>query len=124
MEELLLAALRDNQRQAVNLNTDQLFSGRDSQGNFLPDYSPRSVALGKPAGPIRLYDTGDFYNGFFIRAERFPIEIDSRDSKTAQLKIRYGGDIFGLDKEDLREFVRVYVLPGYQKAIRRVILLR
>lgn len=125
MEELTLQSIRDNEQQATNANTDQLFSGVDSLGFELPPYSKRSVQVfGKPEGPIRLFDTGNFYRGFFIKAKQFPIEIDSTDSKTNKLVVNFGLDIFGLTKANLEDFSRSYVLPTLQEKIRSFLGLR
>lgn len=119
MENELLAIVNDNETTATNLNTDQLFQGEDSRGDKLPDYSATSVnVFGKPSGPIRLFDTGDFYRGFFVHADKFPVVFDSRDSKRDELAKNFGNDIFGLQKQNIKELARVYVLPDLQKFIR------
>lgn len=119
MENELLAIVNDNETTATNLNTDQLFQGEDSRGDKLPDYSATSVnVFGKPSGPIRLFDTGDFYRGFFVHADKFPVVFDSRDSKRDELAKNFGNDIFGLQKQNIKELAQVYVLPDLQKFIR------
>lgn len=118
----LLKIVRDNEERITAMNTDQLFSGKKSDGLNLPDYSRVSVEVyGKPAGPIRLYDEGDFYRGFFLRADKFPVIFSSRDHKTEMLQNDFGITIFGLTGENKRELLQVYlkgqVLTLYKKLL-------
>ena len=121
----LLVIVKQNEEVATNLNTDQLFAGKDSEGNDLPDYSKRSVEVfGKKAGPWRLFETGDFYRGFFTNTDRFPIVFGSHDQKTgkiadALLSKGHNPDlIYGLQKQNLANFNKNYVLEGVQKFSR------
>jgi hypothetical protein len=89
----------------------------------MPDYSPVSVELyGKPDGPIRLYDEGDFYRGFFVQADNFPVILGSRDSKSEMLKNEFGKEIFGLTKENTRELSQVYLKRDLQEYYRQILL--
>lgn len=130
-EKSLLKIIKDNQKTAINLNTDQLSTGTRSDGKKLPNYSKASVELyGKPDGPIRLFDEGDFYNGFFLHTDRFPVLFDSSDEKTTMLvegekigiftKGGYGKEIFGLDKDDKSTFVQD-IKPEVQDFYRSLI---
>lgn len=111
MEDEVLGIIKNNENVATNLNTDQLFSGEDSTGAKLPEYSATSVnVFNKPAGPYRLFDTGDFYKGFFVRTDKFPVVFGSTDRKTDKLTRELGYGIFGLQKQNLKEFSRSYVL--------------
>jgi hypothetical protein len=120
IDKTILKSFSDNQEAATNLNTDQLFQGKEATGGVLPDYSPRSVIVfGKPAGPMRLFETGAFYRGFFVKSDRFPIVFSSTDSKTDKLSQAFGAnEIFGLDKENIKDFSQSYVLPDLQKFVR------
>lgn len=119
METELLSIVKANEQVATNMNTDQLFKGEDSRGDSLPDYSERSVTVfGKPPGPMKLFESGDFYRGFFIEADKFPVVFYSSDNKADKLNKNFGNDIFGLQKDNLKEFARVYVLEDFQKFIR------
>lgn len=120
IDKSILKSFSENQEAATNLNTDQLFQGKEATGGVLPDYSKRSVEVfGKPPGPIRLFETGNFYRGFFVKADKFPVVFDSKDSKTDKLTQAFGQDeIFGLDKENIKDFSKSYVLPDLQKFVR------
>jgi len=110
VEKELLDAVKQNEDIIRDLNTeDQLFSkGIDSRGNQLPlPYAPMTIAIkqqkGQPTNRITLRDEGDFHKGFFVRADKFPIEIDSTDGKRSKLVAEWGEDIFGLTESNLFE---------------------
>ena len=131
MESELLIAVEENEETATNLNTDQLFRGEDSKGLKLPPYSRRSVEVfGKQAGPMTLFDTGDFYDVFFMKVDKFPLSIFSSDRKTGKIadlldsRGHKPDDIYGLQKANLTDWVRNYVLEDYQKRIRNFLGLR
>jgi hypothetical protein len=122
-EKAVLVIMADNESVITQRNTDQLFEGRRSDGSSLPDYSKTSVnVFGKPQGPIRLFDKGDFYDGFFVDAKEFPVLIGSKDEKTNELTERYGQNIFGLERANLKDTARAYILPSlgvwFKKLVR------
>src|SRR5690606_8033756 len=122
-EQMFLQIIASNEERITAMNTDQLFSGQRSDGSKLPDYSPVSVEVfGKPAGPIRLYDEGDFYRGFFLKTDRFPVLFDSRDSKTEMLVSDYGDKIFGLTQENKKDLVNNYIKDQVLAYYRKLML--
>ncbi len=125
LEAEVLAIIQNNDQVAINMNTDQLFSGKDALDKDLPDYSERSVTVfGKPEGPYKLFDTGDFYRGFFLYADKFPVVFSNSDQKTGKIadllasKGHNPEDIYGLNKTNLTDFSRSYVLPEVKKFFR------
>lgn len=125
VEKAMLKVVKDNDNIAIDLNTDsQLFDkGIDSKGNSLPGpYAPFTIdekkVKNQPTDRITLRDTGEFHDGFFMRTTSFPIEIDSSDSKTGELKSQWGDDIFGLTNESQSEF-NDHILPDVQDAYKR-----
>lgn len=125
LESQVLVIIKDNETVLTSMNTDQLFQGQDAKGKSLPDYSPTSVQVfGKPAGPMRLFETGDFYRGFFVKADKFPVVFESSDRKTGKIadllasKGEDPDDIYGINKDNLKDFNRSYVLPELGKFIR------
>jgi hypothetical protein len=125
LEDEVLSIIRENETTLTNMNTDQLFQGQDSKGKSLPDYSERSVQVfGKPSGPMKLFDTGDFYRGFFVRADKFPVVFESSDRKSGKIadllaaKGEDPDDIYGINKANLKDFSRNYLLPDLQKFLR------
>jgi hypothetical protein len=128
MREQALRSFRNHSARAAAMNTDQLFDGRLANGDTLPEYSFVSVQVyGKPAGPWRLYETGDFYNGWFVKADRFPIIFGSKDAKTLMIMRMVDAhkldpdEIFGLNKANFTELVRIYSLPDLQSWLRSAI---
>lgn len=127
IEDKVLQIVKDKEDVITNMNTDQLFEGKKSDGSIMPPYSKTSVEVfGKPEGPIRLFDTGDFYNGFILHTEKFPILFNSKDSKTFLLvegngyTKGYGENIFGLTEENKKDLTENYLkeeIQNYYKSI-------
>lgn len=119
--DLLLSmqvAMEETAREAVTQQKAQLQQGLRSDDSTLPDYSFRSIfQYGKPPGPIRLYDQGDFYSGFLFDVRQDIFILDSADEKTMMLKKRYGEDIAGLGTYAKRNWI-VSLKPVYIKEIK------
>lgn len=129
MEEKTLALVKVHENIATQLNTDQLYQGKDSKGKKLPEYSPASVGVfGKRPGAWQLFNEGDFYRGFFVRVESGRVLFDSSDTKTGMLlnKLDAKGfddptTIFGLNKANVKELSREFILPDIQGFVRKTI---
>ena len=125
-DEVYAESVVENEKHATELNRQQLFQGDRADGSEMPPYSFVSVNFfNKPNGPIRLYDTGDFYRGFIFASKtgkaQFPLFITSTDSKTNELQSRYGSQIFGLTSENMAGFAKVFVLPSLKKRIEAIL---
>ena len=97
---------REAQFEIIRLNTDdQLFDeGIRSDGTFLPDYSQRSVEeFGKPQGHIKLKDTGQFYQSFRVKVDKWGFFISADDTSIYDIPLTdtYGIDILGLTDENM-----------------------
>lgn len=111
--EVVINILMDYDYIVLDLNTEeQLRHGKYSDGTSLPDYSFVSVNVyGKPAGAIKLYDEGDFYDGFNLKKQgKDTAVISSSDSKAQKLEMRFGDKIYGLTPENFIEVRDFYVL--------------
>lgn len=101
-------ALRPLAGQIAELNQEQLKKGMRSDGSFLPDYSKRSVEeFGKPEGPIKLFDTGDFYKGINPVFDASGFTLQGKDSKTEYLQNGGGGNFsneFGFTGTEFRGY--------------------
>ena len=104
-------------------NILQLQKGQRGDGSFLPDYSPASVnRFGKPPGPIRLFDEGDFYRGIILKVFPNGIELQGRDIKTDMLQHIYGEGILDLTEESLERLKQDFVLELLQEKVERYLL--
>lgn len=107
---------------AEDLITDQLRRGTRSDGTELPDYSRVSVDVyGKDPGPIKLKDTGAFYQGIKVTAAGQVIDYTSTDSKTDDLELRYStgrGSILKLSEESRAEYF-LDLRPEFVDSIRK-----
>jgi len=91
----------------LRLNRQQLYNkGEDSKGESLGEYSPFTIeekrSKGQPFDRITLFDSGEFYNSFYIKVSGNEIEILSdpiKDDGTNLLR-EFGEDILGLTEED------------------------
>lgn len=93
---------------------EQLQRGERGDGSKLPNYSPVSVArFGKPAGPIRLLDQGDFYRGVTVYADDYGMVIVDTDEKTPMLTEKYGDEILELQDRSLEELKEDVILPNF-----------
>ena len=124
-EKAILNVVSLNDKKALNLNRDtQLFDeGSDSLGNLLsPPYTDLTILLktiaGQPSNRVTLRDSESFHNSFFMDASKFTVKIDATDSKTTELKEKYGEDIFGLDDESQSEF-NEQVLDDIQETLKK-----
>ena len=117
IENAIETSFRENDSVIEDLNIVQLQKG---DGETLPDYSPTSVEVyGKPAGPIKLFDEGDFYRGINLQAGASEAELTGKDSKTAELQFEFGEEIIGLSEESLEQFKNEYISPEIFEALKR-----
>lgn len=111
-------AMEETASDATKAQRDQLYQGLKSDGNLLPDYSIRSIVqYNKPAGPIKLYDTGDFYRGILIDVRGDLFVMESADSKSSMLQNRYGSEILGLGLTAKQSWI-VSLEPAFIKQIK------
>lgn len=121
-----LNIIRENEQEIVDLNKDQLESGKDADNNdIFPPYTRTTIAIKRAKGDIfnrvTLLDTGAFYNGFKIKiyGEGKPFNIFSTDSKSSDLQDKYGSSIFGLIKPN-EEYLNLNIIkPEIEKFIKK-----
>lgn len=126
LEDQLLKIVKKNEAKFITANQEQLFTGVDSNNKFLkPPYASDFYANKKltlnPLGVVDLKYTGAFYDGIFLQADKFPLYLFSRDSKTRKLVGQYGIELFGVDKKNLETIAKQDVIPEYQKFIKEAI---
>lgn len=116
MISLLMETYSDVAPKAEQLVIDQLDRGERADGSLLPNYSPASVFhYGKPAGPMKLFDQGNFWEGITLVVDESGIEMIGRDEKTKMLQIRYGDDIIDMSEESLSILNERYAIFTLQK---------
>lgn len=100
------AALQARGNDISELNRDQLRRGEDVSGASLPPYSANSVTqFGKPAGAIKLFDTGDFYAAMKPEFADKSFIVNNTDSKAEMLTNDYG-DVIGLQRDSINELAQ------------------
>lgn len=118
--EYILGSVRENEAVVIDMNAEeQLFErGENRLGVSISDYRPYSPVTieekrmrGQPYNRVTLRDTGDFESSFYIRYSGDSFEITASDWKTDDLVRKYGKEIFGLNRDNLDELIRSYILP-------------
>lgn len=109
-----------NQEFISELNRMQLAEGTRPDESILPDYAPISVIqFGKEAGPIKLFDTGEFYEGIKPMFEDDTFEMVGVDEKTEMLIMKYG-EVLGLSMEN-RKILAQKLIPGIKSRILKLL---
>jgi hypothetical protein len=126
-EKDLLAIIRKHEAAAVDLNISQMLAGETSDGDKItPEYSMLTVEIkkskGQPSDRVTLKDEGDFQQGMFMEAEKFPVTFNSKDRKAGPLSEKYDG-IFGLTKPNLKDFASE-IKPDVREYYGKLISLR
>ncbi len=120
--------IKDNEHVFVDANTEMLYSGIDSEGNSLGEYSPKTIDYKLKPGDhdhkidnITLKDLGDFYSGKSIIKENRDWTIISKDWKQEKLETDFGKAINGIDKERTAEITDDILTPNITKALQNAI---
>lgn len=122
VREYLQDAVIKEEEHITDFQRDQLSQGKRADGSTLPDYSPTSVEVfGKPAGPIKLHDTGDYYDAFSVDAFSDAFEINNSDDKAEKLSSDYG-DVVGLTTTSKVALINQYLRPRMAMTIKSSLL--
>lgn len=122
LPDIAIKVIQEAAPQIEDKNIAQLQKGQRSDGSSLPNYSPTSVAkFGKPFGPIKLYDTGDFYRGIKLEVGPDKLTMDDTDWKTPKLTERFGDNILGLSDQSISELKDEVLLPGIRYEVERLL---
>lgn len=103
-KKLLIQSLQENEEFIINLQKDQLLSGKKADGTDMPEYVKDSKQPSAP-GKWTFYESGDFYEGIDAIFEKDGFMMDSTDDKTDLMIWMAGEEIFGLQKESLIKLV-------------------
>jgi hypothetical protein len=122
LPDMAIEVVDETKETLEELNTSQLQEGERADGTTLPDYSPRSVSeFGKPPGPMKMLDTGDFYEGIQVKTFKDKFELIGLDPKTNMLEKNYG-KLVGLQSDKLQEYTDFIFRPGITEKFRNKIL--
>lgn len=124
--EALFKIAISHKNQMLDLNTEQLFKGRNSAGQQLGEYRNPVYAAFKnrlnPSAGLGTWDlhlTGDLYRSMFVEdGGSFPINIGATDPKASKF---LDAQPFGLDeqsKENFREECKEDIQEYYTKVFK------
>lgn len=121
MTDLAVKVMRDAIPQIEDKIVEQLKRGERGDGSSLPNYSPRSVAVfSKPFGPIKLFDTGDFYFGVHAEVTDTQVTINDTDYKEEMLVTRYRESILELQERSIDELKQDVLIPYMESEVLRL----
>lgn len=120
-------AILRHENQILDLNRRQMFAGNDANDNAItPEYTPFTKFLkdekGQPFDRVTLNDTGAFYQSMFLQPFDNGFEFEATDSKTDDLKEKYGENIFGIaesDLDDAAEIIKETLIDTYANELRK-----
>jgi hypothetical protein len=121
--QVSLEAVRENEGMLIEMNHAQLQNSIDREGEALGEYASIEYANKKGRIDVDLKLTGAFYRGWNVKADDFPILFDSTDSKTEDLKQKYGEEIFGTTKGNTERVAQEICLPRCQESIIKAVQL-
>jgi hypothetical protein len=120
IENDLLLIVKSLESDLIDLNLSQLQKGETRKGKQLPFYAGTKE-------PWKLFDTGKFYGGWFVKPTKDLILFGSSDSKTTEIldKLEQRGiknpqDIFGLSEKNFIQFQRLLV-PRVKQYFRELL---
>lgn len=116
---------KEFEAEIIDLNTAQLYEGRESTGApITPAYRPLTVTIkrakGQPTDRVTLKDTGDYYASFKVRFGPEYLAIYATDGKAEKLERKYGEDVYGLDENSLQEvidLIREPLIETFKKTV-------
>lgn len=125
-DTVVIGIVREKQGFILGLNRDQLFSGKDANGDeILPPYAESTVKRkrrkGSPYDRVTLKDEGEYHQSLEIDFGPDSFLIGSNDSKAIYLERRYGKSVYGLNAQSISE-LSDEVKPGLIDNLRKRIL--
>lgn len=127
---LLEEIIRDKEDVIVSaIVDDQLYrrgiTGKEKKIMSYAPYAPRTIKAkkkkGQPTTRVTLRDTGAFHESAYIVFDQDGFYITSSDSKTEDLKQKYGDEIFRLTDKNLTRILRSHVRKEFIKRAKQAI---
>lgn len=115
----IVRILTEHERDILELNWSQLYSGYDGYGRQLQEYRDAGYAAMKHEmnpqpgfGTPDLYLTGSTYEKMRAVINSQTLGIDSKDEKSAALQSKYGEGIFKLSSDSINILRREVIQPN------------
>lgn len=143
-KEIDLAALafEENEELIEDLNTDQLYDGKDAKGRDLsPTYledpyfkTPEAAQRysdwkdritpnpDRKKGVPNLFINGRFHDSISVEVSKKSIKFSSSDSSAFKIESKFTNDIYGTTDESKKELFKV-VKPAFLKKIKEFVKL-
>lgn len=114
-----------NAEKIEELNLQQLYDGKDADGNDItPEYAESTKRIkrkkGQPTNRVTLNDKGDFYQGIKLKKVQNIYELVGTDSKSKILEAKYGDRIIDLSEESKGVLVNEILLPAMEEKIKQI----
>jgi len=120
--------LNNNADVIEGMNRGQLWQGKKSDGRSLPNYSPVSVLkYGKPAGPMKLFDVGDYYRSITAQTQGYLlldknsvsliVNFEATDWKAKMLERRFSNNILGLTSNNINALIDEIIIDRLEDEI-------
>lgn len=111
LDEVFIEVIKDNEKEVIKLNVDQLFKGINNDGSKIkPPYRPSTIKRkkkkGQPFNRVTTRDEGDFHKSIFIsydNSEDGCFELSAEDFKSQYLVRKYGKKLYGLTEESINK---------------------
>jgi hypothetical protein len=122
-----ISIVSERKEDIIDKNREQLMDGFDKEKKRLKKYASPAYAAKKnkrnPSpgyGNPDLYDKGGFQNSMKLNIQSTNMyEITSTDSKTPDLKKKYGATIFGLTTDNKEDVKYEIINPGLVTYIKK-----
>jgi hypothetical protein len=122
-----ISIVSERKEDIIDKNREQLMDGFDKEKKRLKKYASAAYAAKKnkrnpSPGYLNpdLYDKGGFQNSMKLNIQSTNIyEITSTDSKTPDLKEKYGATIFGLTTDNKEDVKYEIINPGLVAYIKK-----
>ena len=110
----------------ISVVQDRLYNkGEYADGSVLRPYSFSYIATTKkpknaPFDRTTLLDTGSFYKGMFLSANKNVVSLFSKDPKTSDIlygKFGYGKKVFDYSEKEQEHLVKTLIEPSYEKIV-------
>ena len=118
IQKVINDSLESTLDELADINRDRMLDGVKANGVKMPDYSFRSVnEFGKPPGPIRLFDTGDFQQNIKVTRSGNVLVTESLDPKNDMLVLHYSSEIFGTFGKYKSKYLDIDLRPVFKAKI-------